>query len=186
MVETVDVPTFNYLLHPAHTSLVTVGDVEGEANILAIAWIMPVSVKPPLLCMSIRPGRYSYGFIQKSGEFVVNVPPSEITPQVLYCGRRSGREVDKFSKTGLTPKPARVVRAPIIEECMAFMECRVIQEVEAGDHQLMIAEVVEAYAKVGILGEDGLYDLKQAHPIFHVGGDRFTIASDTTMEPKLE
>jgi flavin reductase (DIM6/NTAB) family NADH-FMN oxidoreductase RutF len=178
MDERIDISHFHYLLHPYNTSLVTCCGAEGEPNIIAIAWLTPVSVRPPLVGMSIHPSRHSYGLIHATGEFVVNVAPYELAQQVLFCGRRSGRKVDKFTATGLTPGRARHVRPPIIEECVAHLECRVQQDIEAGDHRLLIAQVLDAYARPGVLGEDGLYHLGRVRPLLHLGRDRFT----TTIE----
>jgi flavin reductase (DIM6/NTAB) family NADH-FMN oxidoreductase RutF len=177
------VSNFHYLLHPYNTSLVTCCDAEGCANIIAIAWLIPVSVQPPLVGMSIRPTRQSYGLIQATGEFVVNVAPYEIAQQVLFCGRRSGRDVDKFAATGLTAKPARLVRPPVIQECIGHLECRV--EVEAGDHRFVVGEVLAAYARPGVLGADGLYDLGQVCPLLHLGRNRFTSTRAEWVEPSM-
>jgi flavin reductase (DIM6/NTAB) family NADH-FMN oxidoreductase RutF len=179
------VANFNYLLHPYNTSLVTCCDEDGNANIITIAWLIPVSIKPPLLCMSIAPTRYSYGLIRATGEFVVNVASYEIAQQALYCGRRSGRQVEKFSATGLTPLPAKQVRPPVIAECLGHLECRVEQEVEAGDHILVIASVLAAYTQEGVLGGDGLYDLDRAQPLFHLGRNRFTTLRLESIEPVI-
>ena len=124
--------------------------------------------------------------IRETGEFVVNVAPYEIAAQSLYCGRRSGRDVDKFSKTGLTQEKASHVKPPLIKECLAFLECRLKEEFPTGDHQLMVGEVLDAYAHPGVLVEKGMYDLARVHPLFHLGGDRFTTLSDLSIEPPLE
>lgn len=176
---------FHYLLHPYNTSLVTCCDAKGRTNIIAIAWLIPVSVNPPLVGMSIRPSRHSYDLIRTTGEFVINVAPYEIAPQVLFCGRLSGRDVDKFATTGLTARAARVVRPPIIEECLTHLECRVVQDLEAGDHRLVMAEVVAAYAHPGVIGDEGLYDLSHAHSLLHLGRNRFTTTCPESVEPQL-
>ena len=185
MNESVPAPSFHYLLHPYNTSLVTCCDTEGQSNIIAIAWLIPVSVNPPLVGMSIRPTRYSYPLIHATGEFVINVAPYEIAQQVLFCGRRSGHDVDKFVATGLTPAPAQRVRPPIIKECIAHLECRVSRDVEAGDHHMFIAEVLAAYARPGVLGDDGLYDLGHVHLLLHLGRNRFTSTHSQFIEPSL-
>ena len=181
----IEVSTFYYLLHPYRTFLVTCCDAEGKANIITVAWLMPVSAKPPLLIVSIRPNRHSYHYIKATREFVVNVAQYEIAQQALYCGRRSGRDVDKFAATKLTPAPARHVASPIIEECIAHLECRVVQEVEAGDHQLFIGEVLAAYTNEEFVDKDGLYDLSRVHPLLHIGRDRFTSTRAEFVEPSL-
>jgi flavin reductase (DIM6/NTAB) family NADH-FMN oxidoreductase RutF len=183
--ESISVSNFHHLLHPYNTSLVTCCDAEEQPNIIAIAWLIPVSVSPPLVGMSIRPTRHSYGLIQATGEFVINVASYEIAQQVLFCGRRSGRDVDKFAATGLTPGKAQHVRPPIIEECIAHLECRVVQEAEAGDHRLVIGEVLAAYTRPGVLDNDGLYDLNHIHPLLHLGRNRFTSTLAQSIEPRL-
>ena len=117
---------------------------------------------------------------------MVNVVPYEIAQQALYCGRYSGSLVDKFSVTGLTALPARYVHPPIIKECVAYVECRLQQEFEAGDHNLLIGEVLAAYAHEGILNKDDLYDLDQAHPLLHLGRNCFTTPQAHIIEPSLE
>jgi flavin reductase (DIM6/NTAB) family NADH-FMN oxidoreductase RutF len=184
MNESAPVHSFHYLLHPYNTSLLTCCDAEGRPNIIAIAWLIPLSVHPPLVGMSIHPRRHSYGLIQATGEFVINVAPYEIARQVLFCGRRSGRDVDKFAATGLTARAARFVRPPVIGECLAHLECRVVQDLEAGDHRLIIAEVVAADAQPGVLSDEGLYDLNHAHPLLHLGRNRFTTTLTDSVEPQ--
>ena len=185
MMECLPVSSFHYLLHPYNTSLVTSCDAAGQANVLAIAWLIPVSVQPPLVGMSIGPTRHSYTLIQATGEFVVNVAPYEIARQVLFCGRHCGRDVDKFAAIGLTAGRARHVRPPIIEECVAHLECRVRQDIAAGDHRLVIGEVLAAYVRPGVLGDDGLYDLDRVQSLLHLGRDRFTTTGGEPTVPAL-
>ena len=185
MNESVPVSSFHYFLHPYNTSLVTCCNADGQPNIITVAWLIPVSINPPLVGMSIRPTRYSYSLIHATNEFVINVAPYKIAQQALVCGRRSGRDVDKFAATGLTPAPAQRVRPPVIQECVAHLECRVARDVEAGDHHIIIAEVLAAYARPGILGDGDLYDLGRVHPLLHLGRNRFTSTHSQFIEPSL-
>jgi hypothetical protein len=116
---------------------------------------------------------------------VINLAPIEFARETLYCGRRSGSQVDKFLATGLTPLPAQIVRPPIIQECLAYLECRVKQDIEIGDHNLLVAEVLAAYARPDILTEDDLYDLTRTHPLLHLGRNRFTGTQTQAFEPSL-
>jgi flavin reductase (DIM6/NTAB) family NADH-FMN oxidoreductase RutF len=93
--------------------------------------------------------------------------------------------VDKFAATGLTAGKAQHVRPPIIEECIAHLECRVVQEVEAGDHHFVIGEVLAAYARPGVLDDSGLYDLSHVQLLFHLGGNRFTSTLGQSVEQPL-
>ncbi len=139
---------------PMRHFLITCGDIERKSNIIAVSFCMPVSKEPPLIVCAIGKDTYSCKLIENTKEFIVNVPPKELKPKIYYCGFYSGYQVDKFKETGLTPQPARKVRAPIIEECVAHMECKVKQQIETGDKNLFIGEVVEAYAdEVIVKGE---------------------------------
>jgi len=131
---------------PMRHFLITCGDIERKSNIIAVSFCMPVSKEPPLIACAIGRGAYSCKLIESTKEFIVNIPPSELKMKIYYCGFHSGYQVDKFKETGLTPQKARKIKAPIIDECVAFMECKVRQEIETGDKKLFIGEVIEAYA----------------------------------------
>lgn len=92
---------------------------------------MPVSINPPLLAVSIAPRRHSYKLIQETKEFVINIPTMKFVKETLFCGRKSGRDVDKFKETKLTPLPAKTVKAPIIKECVAHLECKLYKRIAA-------------------------------------------------------
>jgi len=146
----VDVEYLQYMW-PMRHFLITCGDMKGKRNIIAVSFCIPVSKQPPLIICAIGKGAYSCKLIESTKEFIVNVPPKELRPKIYYCGFHSGYQVDKFKETGLTPRAARKVRAPIIEECVAHMECKVRQEIETGDKNLFIGEVIEAYADEAIV-----------------------------------
>ncbi|MBN1163809.1 MAG: flavin reductase family protein [Candidatus Krumholzibacteriota bacterium] len=131
---------------PLRHFLITCGQIGRKSNIMAVSFCMPVSKEPPLIACAIAKEAYSCELIKETGEFIVNVPPPELEPRIYYCGFHSGRDVDKFAETGLTPRPARRVKVPFIDECLAHMECRVKQAMETGDKMLFVGEVVEAYA----------------------------------------
>ncbi len=172
-----------YLLHPYNACLVTCKGKNGKINVMTVAWIIPVSVKPPLLAMSIRPERYSHDLIMETGEFVVNVPTFKLAQKVLFCGRRSGRRHEKFNEASLSPQKARKVAAPIIEECIAYLECKLVKTVETGDHTLVIAQVVAAYALDSYFEE--VYNMAKFSPCLHVGKNLFTTCIRKSVEPEI-
>jgi len=170
------------LLHPRHTVLVSCIDRTGKANIITLAWTMPTSIDPPLVVISIGPKRYSHQIIEETGEFVVNVPTMKIVRQTLYCGRISGTEVDKFKEKRLTPLPAKKVKPPIVKECVAHLECKLVHKIPTGDHTLFVGEVLAAYVNKGIFSET--YDARKIKPIFHMGRDDFVTISPEVVTPK--
>jgi flavin reductase (DIM6/NTAB) family NADH-FMN oxidoreductase RutF len=92
--------------------------------------------------------------------------------------------VNKFKETGLTAGKGKKVSVPIINECVAHLECRVEDMIPTGDHVLVVGEVLAAYA--GSEAFKGLYDLKRFKPLLHLGGDVFTTTSTETIEPTLD
>ncbi len=166
------------LLHPMHTVLVTCVGNAGKPNVLPLAWAMPTSHNPPLVAVSIAPARYSHTLIEETKEFVINIPTVDIVKETLACGKISGKTHDKFSETGLTPAPARKVKAPIIKECIAHLECKLHSQFKTGDHTVFVGEIVEAYADKGVFTDK--YDVDKARVLFHLGGNVFA-----TLDPKL-
>jgi len=145
-------------LWPIKTYLITCGNAALKANIIAISFCMPAAGQPPQIVCSIGKAFYSYELIEQSGEFAVNVPTKALQKAVYYCGTHSGRDVDKFKETGLTPLPARRLKTPIIAECIAHMECVVVGKLDTKPYTksdlkpniaikaLFLGEVIEAYA----------------------------------------
>ncbi|MHA1376927.1 MAG: flavin reductase family protein [Candidatus Helarchaeota archaeon] len=167
----------NRALDPRLTVLVTTVDGKGNPNIITLAWTMCVSFKPPIVAISIANNRYSLKLLQEIEEYVINVPPREIIKEVLYCGRNSGRNVNKFETTSLTSLPAKKVKPPIIKECVGFVECRVLKNDRVGDHTVCFGKVLDCYVKKEYSIENKGYDLEKVQLIYHLGGNSFTVNS---------
>lgn len=171
--------TYAYrLLHPMHTVLVSCVGNAGKPNITTVAWAMPASNDPPLVIIGLAPKRHSRTLIDESQEFIINIPTLELLQSVYACGSFSGRSFDKFKKAGLTPIPAKKVKAPAIRECVAHLECIVDSEVTTGDHVLFVGKVVAAYANPGVFTER--YSLEAARMLYHAGGNNFAV-----LDPKI-
>jgi len=171
------------LVHPMHTVLVSCVGKNGKPNIITLAWAMPTSVNPPLIAISIAPKRHSHTLIEETKEFVVNVPTMKILKETLFCGRRSGRNYDKFKETGLTPLPANKVKPPIIKECAAHLECKLHSQFTTGDHTIFIGKIIEAYADREVFTDK--YDSEKARMIFHLGANDFATLEPKVLTPKL-
>jgi flavin reductase (DIM6/NTAB) family NADH-FMN oxidoreductase RutF len=144
---------------------------------------MPVSINPPMVVMSIAPRRYSHQLIEETKEFVINIPTMDIVQETLFCGRRSGRTYDKSEETGLTLLPAKMVKPPIIKECVAHLECKLEKQITVGDHTLFIGHVLTAYADKGVFDKN--FDVKKVKPIYHMGGDDFVTLAPEIVSPRL-
>jgi len=182
----VSLSSFYRLLHPKLVVLVTcLNTMTGKPNIITLAWAMPISRHPPLLLISIAPKRYSHELIAGPKEFVVNIPTMDIIKETLFCGRRTGRKHDKFAETGLTPLPAKMIRPPIIKECIAHLECKLYQQMAMGDHTLFVGEVLTAYVNEGVF-LNRKFDLEKVKLIYHMGGNDFATLNPETVTPILE
>lgn len=131
-------------------------EYKGKRNIITIGMFASFSGRPTLVGIGISPSRYSFELIRKSGEYVVNVVDEKLMEASRICGEKSGREVDKFELAKLTPSKGVKVKAPLIEESPVSMECKVVKEVEVGDHVWFISEVVAVHVREDYEWEDGL------------------------------
>jgi flavin reductase (DIM6/NTAB) family NADH-FMN oxidoreductase RutF len=140
---------------PRPVLLVTTRDARGRDNILTVSWAGVACTSPPMVTVSLRQSRYSHAAVLEAKEFVVNLPTSKQREAVELCGTASGKDTDKFARSGLQKLPASVVAAPLIAECPINLECRVRHVLPLGSHDLFVAEVVKTHAQHGILREDG-------------------------------
>ena len=168
------------LLHPYNATLVTGKGKNEKINVLAVAWIIPASVDPPFVAMSIRPERYSHELIMETGKFVVNIPTFKMAEEVLLCGRRSGRDFEKFKKASLSLQKAKKVNVPAVKECVAHLECKLVKTLKTGNHTLIMGQVVAAYAAEGYFEE--IYDLTKFHPCQHLRKNFFTTCTEKSVE----
>ena len=170
------------LLHPMHAVLVSCIGKKGKPNIITLAWAMPTSIKPPMVAVSISPRRYSHTLIEESKEFAVNVPTMDILDETNLCGTVSGKTHDKFKETKLTAIPATKIKAPLIGECVANLECKLHTALETGDHTIFVGRIVAAHVDKRV--QEGSYDIKKTRMIFHLGGNEYAELEPKIVKPK--
>ena len=158
------------MLYPVPAVLVTVADREGNSNIFTVAWAGTICTNPPMLSISVRPERHSYHMMKETGEFVVNLTTESMAWATDYCGVRSGRDVDKWKETGLTPEKANVVNVPVIKESPVNIECRVVKVEELGSHHMFIADVVAVDVDEAYMDEKDTFHLSMAKPLAYSHG----------------
>ncbi len=124
-----------------------VAEHDGRRSICPVGWTMRTSASPPMMAVSVAPTRFTHGLIEGSGAFVLAYPGRELAEATRYCGTHSGRDVDKFAHTGLTALAGRRGVAPVIEACVANLECRLVDRFATGDHTIFVGEVVAAWAR---------------------------------------
>ena len=166
------------MLYPLPVVMVSCADGKGNTNILTVAWAGTVCTNPPMLSISVRPERYSCRMIQETGEFVVNLTTERLVRATDLCGVKSGRDVNKWEAAGLTPVPAKKVKAPLIGESQVNLECRVEQEIVLGSHILFLARVVSVSVDEAWLDEKGSFHLDWAKPICYSHGKYFQMGKE--------
>lgn len=159
---------------PVPPVLVTCGDME-KPNVFTVAWTGTLCTQPPKTYISVRPERYSYNIIKESGEFVINLTTENIVRAVDYCGVKSGRNENKLEKTGLTPLPASVVSAPILEQSPLALECKVCDIVPLGSHDMFIADIVAVSADESYIDGSGRLALEKAGLVAYAHGQYFAL-----------
>lgn len=162
------------LLSPVPPALITCGSMENP-NVLTVAWTGIINTVPPKTYISVRPERFSYDIIDKSGEFVINLPTEKIVRAVDFCGVKSGKDIDKFKETGLIPEKCNSVSCPQIEQSPLSLECKVFQKIELGSHHMFLADIVSANADESLFDKNGRLCLEKAGLIAYAHGDYFTL-----------
>ncbi len=157
------------LIEPGPVVMITTA-IGGRANIMTMSWHMMIDFEPPILACVISSRNHTFDILKKTKECVINIPTVDLAKKVVACGNASGRNIDKFKKFGLTPSEAVCVHAPLIDECYANLECRVIDTKLAIKYNMFIIEVVKAWI-----------DRTQKRPrtIHHHGYGTFVVDGET-------
>lgn len=164
------------MVYPLPAVMVSVGDKEGNTNIITIAWTGTICTNPAMLYISVRPERHSYHMIRESGEFVVNLTTEALAKATDYCGVRSGRDVDKWKEMHLTKGAANELEfAPIIQECPVNIECKVEEVKELGSHHMFIARVVSVQVDEEYIDESGKFCLNETGLMAYSHGEYLTL-----------
>ncbi len=137
------------LLHPRPVYLVTSRGEDGSDNAASVAWVTPLSHRPPLVGLSVRPSSHTHALIGQTGHFVVNIVDTSMVDAVRACGNASGSTTDKIADAGLRLLPAEKIDCGRIQEALGWLECCVETRIDAGDHVLFIAAVVAASGAEG-------------------------------------
>lgn len=165
------------LLGPIPPVLVSCGTPEAP-NVFTVAWAGIVNTHPPRVSISVRPSRHSYGLIQESGAFVINLPTTALARAVDWCGVKSGRDVNKFEAIGLTALPASQVGCPLVGESPVNLECKVFQQIPLGTHDLFLADVVAVNVSENLLDAAGKLHLERAGLLAYAHGQYYSLGEE--------
>lgn len=163
------------ILNPVPVVLITSKSLDDKVNVFTVAWAGTINTKPPMLSISVRPGRLSYEYIKQRGEFIVNLPKASLTKAVDYCGVRSGRTTDKIKEMGFTLEDGNGVGVPYIKECPVNIECKVKDIIPLGTHDLILADVVGSNVDKELIDEKGKIHFEKANLITYSHGEYFKV-----------
>ena len=157
------------LLEPGPVVLLTTAS-KGRPNVMTMSWHMMVDFEPPLVACVVSSADHSFAALRAKGECVIAVPALALASRVVKVGNCSGRDLDKFEACDLTPLPAERVAAPLVAECFANLECKVVDTQLVKKYNLFVLEVVKAWT-----------DPKQKRPktIHHHGYGTFVVDGET-------
>jgi len=153
------------LLYPTPVCVIGTYDTSGKPNVMTAAWVGICCSSPPCIAVSLRKATYTFGNIMNRKAFTVCIPSEEYAKQADYFGMVSGKDVDKFAASGLTPQKSEVVNAPLVKEFPLALECRLHCFEEIGLHTEFIGEILDVKADEACLGADGLPDIEKIRPI---------------------
>ncbi|WP_018230534.1 flavin reductase family protein [Methyloversatilis universalis] len=166
-----------------HGPTVLVGAASGDRhNVMAAAWCMPLDFEPPKIAVVLDKATHTRELIEQSGEFAISVPPRALLAATVAVGNRSGRDGDKFGPLGLHHFTGDQIAAPLIEGCVAWLECRVLPEPHnQSRYDLFIGEVVAASADDRVFSGGRWHfgpDDDALRTLHHVAGGAFFVTGE--------
>lgn len=157
------------LLEPGPVVLLSTAH-KGRFNVMTMSWHMMVEFTPPRVACVVSNADHSFAALRATKACVIAIPAAELAPKVVEVGNCSGRDVDKFARFALTPLPAHEVAAPLIKECFANLECKVVDTRLVNAYNLFVLEVVKAWT------DPAQNDPKTIH---HHGYGKFVVDGET-------
>jgi flavin reductase (DIM6/NTAB) family NADH-FMN oxidoreductase RutF len=155
------------LLFPTPVLMIGTYDQAGKPNLMNAAWGGICCSDPPCVAVSLRKARYSYAAIEERKAFTVGIASEDRMAEADYVGIVSGRDVDKFAVSGLTPVAGERVDAPYAAEFPVVLECRLLHTIEIGVHTQFIGEIIDVKADADVCDENGNLDIMKIKPLIY-------------------
>jgi len=151
----------------------------GRTNVMPAAWVMPIDFEPPLVAAVIASGTATRELVDASAELALSIPPASMLDAVYEAGQVDGREVDKWARFGLRSAPASRVAAPLVEGCLGWLECRVVDRSLAERMDLFVCETIAAWADDEVFRDgEWRFDAPDRRSVHHVAAGRFFVTGD--------
>lgn len=163
------------LIEPGPVVLLTTA-FDGEPNVMTMSWHMMMEFVPPRIGCVVSSADHSFTALTRTGECVIAIPSADMAEKVVAIGNCSGRDTDKFAEIGLTALPAEEVSAPLIGECFANLECRVVDRDFVERHNLFVLDVAKAWQDPQQVAPKTLHH--KGYGTFVIDGEEITLASE--------
>jgi flavin reductase (DIM6/NTAB) family NADH-FMN oxidoreductase RutF len=160
------------MMLPTPVLVVGTYDMAGKPNVMAVAWGGICCSEPPCIAISLRRATYTYGNIIKKEAFTVHITTEPYLKEADFFGIVSGKKIDKFAATGLTPVRSELVDAPYIKEFPLVFECKLLHTIEIGLHTQFIGVIVDVKIDEEMLIDDGFPDVVKMKPVAFAPGIR--------------
>ncbi len=165
------------LLNPGPVAIVTTS-WRDNVNAAPIAWTAPLSMAPPLVGAVIHPGRHTAAMIRFSEEFAINIPGPSLLKQTAFLGTQTGLDNDKIAAAGLQTFAAQRIEAPLIDGCLAWIECGLQDVIPVGDHTMFVGRVVRVQALDEAYAQTWLLEKREYSPLVYLGGTKYAVLGE--------
>lgn len=165
------------LLNPGPVAIVTTS-WRGMPNAAPIAWTAPLSMTPPLVGLVIHPHRHTADMIRFSEEFAINIPGPSLLKQTAFLGSQTGLNTNKLEAAGLELFSGQRIEAPLIEGCLAWIECGLQDVIAIGDHTMFVGRVVRVQALEEAYAQHWLLESRKYSPLTYIGGLKYAVIGD--------
>ncbi len=160
-----DVQNWKTCVQPEVDLLVSCKGKDGKPNALAVAYACNCSFNPPMVMVGVVPSRHSHKLIKETGEFVVNIPSEEQRDLYTYMGTKSGADENKFEEFGVAWEQGKKVAAPILTDCPVNIECKVVDSIVTGSHEMFVGEILAIQANEEMVSDEGAMIKKAFTPM---------------------
>ena len=158
------------IVYPTPVFIVGSYGKDGRANVMNAAWGGICCSQPPCVAISLRKARHTYENIRQREAFTVNIPSEAHAEQADYFGLVSGKNEDKFARSGLTPVRSELVDAPYVDEFPLVLECKLVHTFELGVHTQFVGEILDVKADESVLDDKGVPNVERIRPLTFAPG----------------
>jgi len=151
------------LKYPEQVAIAIARNGRDKYNPITLGWAMQASQEPPMWVISVGRTRYSLDVIRQAGEFVLALPSEHQENETMLFGTQSGRTVDKLAEAGTRTRRAARIDCVLLEDAVANFECRVVGELDSGDHVIFVGQVLASYVNEALMNR--LYAVAPGHKL---------------------